>query len=65
MSFDKLQSPPYSNEDLAVEKPYVLKKLGFDEEEFEKIIEKEQVPHDFFRNEKKIKEFINKFKWFK
>ena len=31
-ALDKLQSPPYSNEDLAVEKPYVLKKLGFDEE---------------------------------
>tara|TARA_B100000212_G_scaffold45845_1_gene29601 strand:+ start:18224 stop:19333 length:1110 start_codon:yes stop_codon:yes gene_type:complete len=64
-ALDELQSPPYSNEDLAIEKPYVLKKLGFDEEEFEKIIEKEQVAHDFFRNEKKLKELINKLKRFK
>ena len=25
-----LQAPTYSNEDLAIERPYVLKKLGFD-----------------------------------
>ena len=57
-----LQAPTYSNEDLAIERPYVLKKLGFSESEFDNFLEADAVPHETYKNEKSIKNFITRLK---
>tara|TARA_Y100000992_G_C21273779_1_gene498609 strand:+ start:3233 stop:4339 length:1107 start_codon:yes stop_codon:yes gene_type:complete len=57
-----LETLPYSNEDLMIEKPYVLKKLGFKESEFDKIMESKKVPHEFFNNDQSLKNFLNRVK---
>ena len=57
-----LQAPAYSNEDLAIERPYVLKKLGFSEVEFENFLEEKANPHESFKNEQFIKDFLHSMK---
>jgi len=57
-----IETPTYSNEDLAIEKPYVLKKLEFSESEFENIMNTNVKSHEEYKNEKLIKDFINKIK---
>ena len=63
-ALDVLQAPAYSNEDLTIERPYVLKKLGFSETEFENFLEAKVISHESYKNEKSIKDFINKIKDF-
>ena len=43
-----LELPAYQPQDLARDKEYVLKKLGFSPEEFQKIMEAPVRPHDFY-----------------
>lgn len=45
-SLDLLSSPPYNDEDLIRDKEYVLKKLGFSENEFEDIMKLPINPHN-------------------
>ena len=61
-ALDILQAPAYSNEDLAIERPYVLKKLGFSEVEFEDFLEEKANPHECFKNEQFIKDFLHSMK---
>ena len=44
----ELKKTLYDPKELKSDKKFVLKKLGFTEDEFEKIIRKKPVPHDFY-----------------
>lgn len=44
----ELQLPIYPAEQLAIDKPFVLKKLGFSEEEFKDYMNSKPVPHEFY-----------------
>lgn len=61
-ALDILKAPTYSNNDLAIEKPYVLKKLGFSESEFDDLLKYDSISHDKYRNERSLKEFIDSIK---
>ena len=39
-----------------------LKKLGFSESEFDNFLEADAVPHETYKNEKSIKNFITRLK---
>jgi len=47
----ELEKPLYQTEALRQDKDYVLKKLGFTEEEFEEIMQESPVPHEAFNIE--------------
>jgi hypothetical protein len=47
-ALEELKNPIYNQELLLIDKPFVLKKLGFTEEEFENYIKAPEVPHDFY-----------------
>ena len=57
-----IQVPAYSKYNLEIDKPFVLKKLSFSEEEFESVMTKKPIDHSFYKNELKIKKFIKKSK---
>ena len=63
-ALQKVESPAYSNSDLAIEMPFVLKKLDFSQEEFEILMAKDQIDHSHYRNEIRIKSFIESLKSF-
>lgn len=44
----ELEAPLYDPESLRTDKTYVLKKLGFTEEEFDRLMQEAPVPHDAF-----------------
>lgn len=50
----ELAKPLYELQDLNRDKTFVLKKLGFSEEEFEKIMCEKPVPHDFYPTDQTI-----------
>lgn len=49
-ALDELKRPAYSPAQLEIDKVYVLKKLGFSEEEFEIYMRSPGVPHEFYKN---------------
>jgi len=68
-----LRKPPYPLKDQKTDKSYVLKKIGFTEKEFEKIMKMPMVPHETYGTEdqkysliisvlKKIMHFVRIFK---
>ena len=54
-----IKKPIYTESELRMDKSYVLKKLGFSEDEFKFIMSSKPVSHSFYKNESKIKELIN------
>ena len=44
----ELKQPAYSNEQLKIDKPFVLKKLGFSEEWFEEYLKAPAVDHSLY-----------------
>lgn len=50
----ELEQPLYEERELMVEKDYVLKKLGFTNQEFEEIMQKERVEHTIFPVERAL-----------
>jgi len=42
---EELQKPIYPSEQLAIDKPFILKKLGFTEKEFQDYLESPTVDH--------------------
>jgi hypothetical protein len=49
-AFLELEKPVYPEEQLEIDKTFVLKKLGFSKEEFAAYINAPSVPHDFYGN---------------
>ena len=47
-AMSEVSQPLYNSHELDQDKSYVLKKLGFSEFEFEEIMKKKPVPHDFY-----------------
>ncbi len=47
-ALNELSEPPYNPKNLQEDKRFVLKKLGFSETEFNAIMSKAPVPHDFY-----------------
>ena len=65
---EELARPLYEKEELKAEKAYIIKKLGFSENEFDEIMTHNPVPHDFYKTDetyigpiKKLAKFL-KFK---
>ena len=50
-----LQAPLYDPAELRRDKDFVLKKLGFDEPEFDKIMRTPPVPHDQYKSDRLIR----------
>tara|TARA_B100000780_G_C21125273_1_gene456403 strand:- start:3941 stop:5053 length:1113 start_codon:yes stop_codon:yes gene_type:complete len=50
-ALEELSKPLYDKEELIRDKDFVLKKLGFKEEEFDSILSKDPVSHDFYMND--------------
>jgi N-acetyl sugar amidotransferase len=47
-ALNELSEPSYNQKELQEDKRFILKKLGFSETEFEKIMSESPVPHDFY-----------------
>jgi N-acetyl sugar amidotransferase len=47
----ELEKPLYPPDELLQEKEYVLKKLGFTESEFDRLMAQPPVPHDYYRSD--------------
>ena len=47
-ALEQLAKPLYNSQDLANDKTYVIKKLGFKEEEFDALMKEKPVPHDHY-----------------
>ncbi|MDB4020991.1 N-acetyl sugar amidotransferase [Litorivicinus sp.] len=50
----ELQAPLYKASELKRDKTFVLKKLGFTEQEFDEMMLKDPVPHDFYPTDQKL-----------
>lgn len=62
----QVSKPIYSRTELSADREFVLKKLGFSEDEFENIMKQEPVSHDFYRSNKKYFDFFRKaYEFFK
>ena len=48
---EELARPLYDKEELKAEKAYIIKKLGFSENEFDEIMTHNPVPHDFYKTD--------------
>jgi N-acetyl sugar amidotransferase len=57
---EELKKPPYDENELARDKKFVLKKLGFSETEFEEIMNQKPIPHDHYATDRKYMNFIVK-----
>ena len=56
----EIRKPPYSSEvDLKNDYFFVLKKLGISEEKFSAYIKQPETPHNFYKSEKFIWDFLN------
>lgn len=64
IALKELSKPLYEEVDLIREKSFILKKLGFSNEDFEKIMSEAPIKHDHYKNEKRIKNYIEKVKAF-
>lgn len=62
---EELDKPIYPAEQLAEDKPFVLKKLGFTEEEFDKYLSTAAVPHSHYGSTKPLTEDYPILKMFK
>ena len=49
---EQLKYKPYDSESLQQDKKYVLKKLGFSENDFKNYLERPEVSHSFYKSEK-------------
>ena len=54
----ELEKPLYTPDELRQEKEYVLKKLGFAETEFDRIMAESPVPHDHYKSDLRIRDGI-------
>jgi N-acetyl sugar amidotransferase len=64
-AMEQLSRPAYPHAELCADKEFVLKKLGFDRDEFDSIMKLKPVPHDFYRSNKKMLYFFSRiFKLF-
>ena len=61
----KLEEPIYNAEELIIDKAYVIKKLGFSEEEFDAIMSQKPKDHREFKTEKFFDEYYPIIKPFK
>ncbi|GMU52104.1 MAG: hypothetical protein AMXMBFR33_12500 [Candidatus Xenobia bacterium] len=61
-ALETLQSPPYDSEELKIDRPFVLKKLGFSEGEFEAIMQTPPVPHETYASDIKLYRMIRNAK---
>ena len=50
-ALDELDKPIYSPEQLVIDKMFVLKKLGFSENEFENYINSSPLPHEYYKSQ--------------
>lgn len=61
-AINKLNKPLYNENDLRIEKEYVLKKLELSDEEFNKIMEMPPIPHDHYPTERRLMSLLVKIK---
>lgn len=61
----ELAKPIYPSEQLAIDKPFVLKKLGFTEEEFDEYMSKPGVSHELYGNTRTLTQDFPILKLFK
>ncbi len=57
-ALEELQKPPYDPEQLRHDKPYVLKKLGFSDAEFDAIMRSPPVPHAAYPSQERLLDFL-------
>ncbi len=60
-ALEELAKPLYSAEELSRDKEYVLKKLGFSESEFERMMAERPVSHDAFPNDRALVDRLMRF----
>ncbi len=57
-ALSELSEPLYELDELRRDKAYVLKKLGFTEDEFDAIMKQSPVRHDFYKSDIKLRDFL-------
>lgn len=65
VALQELKKPIYPPEQLAIDKPFVLKKLGFSEEDFQAYLSSPAVDHEVYGNTKPLTEDFPVLKLFK
>ncbi len=58
----ELEKPPYEEQELKRDKEYVLKKLGFSEDEFERLMAQPIKRHDEYKTDRRLRNFLLKFR---
>ena len=58
----ELEKPPYEEQELKRDKEYVLKKLGFSEDEFERLMALPIKRHDEYKTDRRLRNFLLKFR---
>lgn len=59
-AMEQVSKPIYSRTELSADREFVLKKLGFSEDEFDNIMRLKPVPHDFYHSNKKMLDLFNR-----